>query len=135
MQGLSTSAIAETTGFDPKVKQMGRFLLFVDWQGACVGHVAPLVPSVNPIRRSANMSAAAFLSPNLVCLQRAVLCADCEIISEGNNGHCAACGSEAVLSLSKVLGGPLESELATKPCATIVVGRDVFRASHHSAAA
>ena len=47
---------------------------------------------------------------NLVRLQHAVLCANCELISEANNGHCAACDSEALLSLSRILGGSLESE-------------------------
>jgi hypothetical protein len=45
------------------------------------------------------------LYANLVCLHRAVLCANCEVISEGSNGHCAACGSQALLSLSRLLGG------------------------------
>jgi hypothetical protein len=57
------------------------------------------------------MSAQARLYSNLVCLQKAVLCANCEVISEGLNGHCAACGSEALLSLSRLLGGTIESEL------------------------
>jgi hypothetical protein len=42
---------------------------------------------------------------NLVPLLQAVLCADCELISEGSNGHCVACGSQAVISVSKILGG------------------------------
>ncbi len=42
---------------------------------------------------------------NLVPLLQAVLCADCELISEGTNGHCVACGSQAIISISKVLGG------------------------------
>ncbi len=45
------------------------------------------------------------LNPNLVRLQTAVLCANCEVISEGTNGHCGACGSQALLSLSRILGG------------------------------
>jgi hypothetical protein len=53
------------------------------------------------------------LSPdtNLVRLQSAVLCANCEVISEGTNGHCTACGSQALLSLSRILGGPLASSM------------------------
>jgi hypothetical protein len=46
-------------------------------------------------------------NPNLVRLQSAVLCANCEVISEGTNGHCSACGSQALLALSRILGGPL----------------------------
>jgi hypothetical protein len=53
------------------------------------------------------------LNANLVCLQKAVLCANCDVISEGSNGHCAACGSQALLSLSKLLGGTMEGALDT----------------------
>jgi hypothetical protein len=49
---------------------------------------------------------------DLVRLQKAVLCANCELISEGLNGHCAACGSESLLRLSRVLGGAVEPELS-----------------------
>jgi hypothetical protein len=63
---------------------------------------------------------------NLVRLQNAVLCANCELISEANNGHCVACGSQALLSLGKLLGGSVGAEM---PCATLAksdrVARDV----------
>jgi hypothetical protein len=49
---------------------------------------------------------------NLVRLQKAVLCANCEVISEGLNGHCAGCGSQSLLGLSRVLGGAIEPELS-----------------------
>jgi hypothetical protein len=49
---------------------------------------------------------------NLVRLHRAVLCANCEVISEAKNGHCAGCGSQALLSLSKLLGGSVGGEMA-----------------------
>ena len=58
------------------------------------------------------MSAQAWLNTNLVRLRKAVLCANCEVISEGLNGHCAGCGSQSLLALSRVLGGPIESELS-----------------------
>lgn len=52
------------------------------------------------------------LSPkNLIRLQSAVLCANCEVVSEGTNGQCAACGSQALLNLSRILGGPLASPM------------------------
>ena len=51
-----------------------------------------------------------WLNTNLVRLQKAVLCANCEVISEGLNGHCAGCGSQSLLSLNRVLGGTVESE-------------------------
>jgi putative methionine-R-sulfoxide reductase with GAF domain len=40
-------------------------------------------------------------------LQKAVFCVECEILSENNTPHCFACGSRAVVSLSRVLGGSL----------------------------
>ena len=50
------------------------------------------------------MTAQDRIDTNLVRLQSAVLCANCEVISEGLNGHCAGCGSQSLLSLSRVLG-------------------------------
>jgi hypothetical protein len=58
------------------------------------------------------MTAQDRIDTNLVRLQSAVLCANCEVISEGLNGHCAGCGSQSLLSLSRVLGGPIEAELS-----------------------
>ena len=52
-----------------------------------------------------------WLHADLVRLKKAVLCANCEVISEGLNGHCTACGSEALLRLNQLLGGTAESEL------------------------
>ena len=40
-------------------------------------------------------------------LRDAMLCVDCELISYNNTPKCLACGSEAVLSLSRTLGGTL----------------------------
>jgi hypothetical protein len=52
------------------------------------------------------MSAQPSLNPNLVRLQRAML----EVISEAKNGHCDACTSQALLNLSRILGGSLGTE-------------------------
>jgi len=43
-------------------------------------------------------------------LQMAVFCAQCEMISENNTPRCLACGSLAVLSLSRVLGGSMRGQ-------------------------
>lgn len=45
-------------------------------------------------------------------LENAVLCADCEIISDSNGEVCQACGSRSLLSLGRVLGGSLGIERA-----------------------
>ena len=44
---------------------------------------------------------------HFVNLQTAVFCVSCEIISKNNTPNCLACGSQAVLSLSRVLGGSM----------------------------
>ena len=43
-------------------------------------------------------------------LQTAVFCVACELISENNTPRCLACGSQAVISLSRVLGGSLRRQ-------------------------
>jgi hypothetical protein len=47
---------------------------------------------------------------NFVSLQAAVFCVQCELLSENNTPRCLACGSGAVLSLSRVLGGSLRGQ-------------------------
>jgi GAF domain-containing protein len=43
-------------------------------------------------------------------LQTAVLCVACELISENNTPRCLACGSAALIGLSRVLGGSLRGQ-------------------------
>jgi GAF domain len=47
---------------------------------------------------------------NFLSLQTAVFCVGCELISGNNTPNCLACGSQAVLSLSRVLGGSLRGQ-------------------------
>lgn len=47
---------------------------------------------------------------SFVSLQSAVFCAECEVISQNNTRYCLACGSQALLSLSRVLGGSLRGQ-------------------------
>lgn len=47
---------------------------------------------------------------SFVSLQSAVFCAECEVISQNNTPYCLACGSQALLSLSRVLGGSLRGQ-------------------------
>ena len=47
---------------------------------------------------------------NFVPLQAAVFCAECEQISENNTVACLACGSKALLSLSRLMGGSLRHQ-------------------------
>ena len=59
------------------------------------------------------MLKASWLGPgevSFVSLQAAVFCAQCEMISQNNTRYCLACGSQALLSLSRVLGGSLQGQ-------------------------
>ena len=47
---------------------------------------------------------------HFLSLQTAVFCVECELISKNNTPHCMACGSRAVMSLSRVLGGSLRGQ-------------------------
>jgi GAF domain-containing protein len=47
---------------------------------------------------------------NFLSLQTAVFCVACELISQNNTPCCLACGSQALLSLSRVLGGSLRNQ-------------------------
>ena len=47
---------------------------------------------------------------HFLSLQSAIFCVQCELISANNTPRCLACGSQAVLSLSRILGGSLRSQ-------------------------
>ena len=51
-----------------------------------------------------------FRDAHFLGLQTAVFCVACELISENNTPRCLACGSQAVISLSRVLGGSLRQQ-------------------------
>jgi putative methionine-R-sulfoxide reductase with GAF domain len=51
-----------------------------------------------------------FKDINFVPLQTATFCVQCELISTNSKTYCLACGSHAVLGLSRVLGGSLSRE-------------------------
>ena len=44
---------------------------------------------------------------SFLSLQTAVFCAECELISQNSTPYCMACGSSALLSISRILGGSL----------------------------
>lgn len=48
-----------------------------------------------------------FRDVNFVPLQSATFCIQCELISTNSKPYCLACGSQAVIGLSRVLGGSL----------------------------
>src|SRR3984893_18887834 len=56
-------------------------------------------------------------------LQTAVFCVACELISENNTPYCLACGSQSVISLSRVLGGSLRGQ----PTAHLIADAELDR--------
>jgi GAF domain-containing protein len=56
-------------------------------------------------------------------LQTAVFCVACELISENNTPYCLACGSQSVISLSRVLGGTLRGQ----PTAHLIADAELDR--------
>jgi putative methionine-R-sulfoxide reductase with GAF domain len=51
-----------------------------------------------------------FKDVNFVPLQSATFCVQCELISANSRPYCLACGSHALLGLSRVLGGSLRNQ-------------------------
>ncbi len=60
---------------------------------------------------------------HFLSLPTAVFCVACELISENNTAHCLACGSQAVISLSRVLGGSLRRQ----PTAHLIADAELDR--------
>jgi hypothetical protein len=75
------------------------------------------------------------LNANLIYLRKAVLCANCDVISDGANGHCVACGSQALLNLSRLLGGAIDADTSLPLVMSEDFSGDQARARYLSAAA
>lgn len=50
---------------------------------------------------------------NAVPLQNAVLCAECDVVSDSPHDVCMVCGSHSLFSIARVLGGKLPQERAS----------------------
>jgi hypothetical protein len=51
----------------------------------------------------------------LIPLDHAVLCEDCQLISRARNDHCLSCGSHSILSLANVLGSQSTHSVQYRP--------------------
>jgi GAF domain-containing protein len=60
---------------------------------------------------------------NFLGLQAAVLCVACELISENNTPYCLACGSGALIGLSRLLGGSLRGQQTAHLIADVELDR------------
>jgi hypothetical protein len=47
---------------------------------------------------------------NAISLKNAVLCADCDVVSDSPNDWCRVCGSRSLFNISRILGGTLPRE-------------------------
>ena len=66
------------------------------------------------MRGSVGEGAVAGIRPfNAVALQNAVLCADCDCVSDSPHDKCLVCGSRSLFNISRVLGGSLSGNRAT----------------------
>jgi hypothetical protein len=49
---------------------------------------------------------------NAISLKNAVLCADCDVVSDSPHDRCRVCGSRSLFNISRILGGMLPRERA-----------------------
>jgi hypothetical protein len=50
---------------------------------------------------------------NAVALQNAVLCAECDVVSDSPHDHCLVCGSRSVFNIARLFGGNLPKDRAS----------------------
>jgi hypothetical protein len=49
---------------------------------------------------------------NAVALQKAVLCAECDVVSDSPHDRCHVCGSRSLFSIARMFGGNLPQNRA-----------------------
>ena len=45
------------------------------------------------------------LTVNAICLKKAVLCVDCDVLSDSPHDYCLVCGSRSLFNVGRLLGG------------------------------
>jgi hypothetical protein len=50
---------------------------------------------------------------NAVALQNAVLCAECDVVSDSPHDQCLVCGSRSLFNIARMFGGNLPNERAS----------------------
>jgi hypothetical protein len=72
---------------------------------------------------------------NAVALQNAVLCAECDVVSDSPHDRCLVCGSRSLFNIARMFGGNLpQNRTALIPSETVAVQREVlsFPLRHNS---
>ena len=49
---------------------------------------------------------------NAICLKSAVLCAECDVVSDSPHDYCLVCGSRSLFNIGRLLGGSLPKQRA-----------------------
>jgi hypothetical protein len=60
-----------------------------------------------------NMRAEELRSLNSISLQNAVLCAECDFVSDSPHDYCLVCGSCSLFNISRLLGGMMPNQRVT----------------------
>ncbi len=50
---------------------------------------------------------------NAVALRNAVLCAECDVVSDSSDDQCLVCGSRSLFNIARLFGGNLPQERAS----------------------
>jgi len=62
---------------------------------------------------------------NTVALQNAVLCAECDVVSDSPHDQCLVCGSRSLFNIARMFGGNLPRDrVALIPSETLEVQRE-----------
>jgi hypothetical protein len=61
---------------------------------------------------------------NAVALQNAVLCAECDVVSDSPHDRCLVCGSRSLFNIARMFGGNLPNERAS------LIASEVLEATH-----
>jgi len=72
---------------------------------------------------------------NAISLKSAVLCADCDVVSDSPHDYCLVCGSRSLLNMSRLLGGMMPTERAKvveMPAASLLRPVLLFPRSHRA---
>lgn len=64
------------------------------------------------VMKGPGMESARFL--NAVALQNAVLCAECDVVSDSPHDICLVCGSRSLFNIARMFGGNLPENRATR---------------------
>jgi hypothetical protein len=63
---------------------------------------------------------------NAVALQNAVLCAECDVVSDSPNDRCLVCGSRSLFNIARMFGGNLPKDRAALvPSETVELQREI----------